>query len=139
MLPKLWPPRYGHPPAAERAWFLSRERCSCLILLILVIIGKRFPLILPDPLGLRPQAPNLLNARRAQTVQSSVPVAHGTTMQFRRDTQRLRTEYGRNKMRKSLLVPIMLALAALTAGCNTMEGMGEDIERGGEKIQREAR
>src|SRR5690606_1442 len=75
MLPKLWPPRYGHPPAAERAWFLSRERCSCLILLILVIIGKRFPLILPDPRGLRPQAPNLLNARRAQTVQSSVPVA----------------------------------------------------------------
>ncbi len=42
-------------------------------------------------------------------------------------------------MKKSLLVPIMLALAALTAGCNTMEGMGEDIERGGQKIQREAR
>ncbi|HLU80333.1 MAG TPA: entericidin A/B family lipoprotein [Burkholderiaceae bacterium] len=42
-------------------------------------------------------------------------------------------------MKKTLLVPIMLALAALTAGCNTMEGMGEDIERGGEKIQQQAR
>src|SRR5690606_41366372 len=97
MLPKLWPPRYGHPPAAERAWFLSRERCSCLILLILVIIGKRFPLILPDPLGLRPQAPNLLNARRAQTVQSSVPGAPGTTTQSSRDHPRLRTEHGREQ------------------------------------------
>lgn len=42
-------------------------------------------------------------------------------------------------MKKNLLIPLMLALAALTAGCNTMEGMGEDIERGGEKIQKEAR
>lgn len=42
-------------------------------------------------------------------------------------------------MKKNLWIPLMLALAALTAGCNTMEGMGEDIERGGEKIQHEAR
>lgn len=42
-------------------------------------------------------------------------------------------------MKKSLWVPLMLALAAFTAGCNTMEGMGKDIERGGEKIQNEAR
>ena len=29
----------------------------------------------------------------------------------------------------------LLLLAAFTAGCNTMEGAGKDIERGGEKIQ----
>ena len=38
-------------------------------------------------------------------------------------------------MKKSLLIPLLLALSAFTAGCNTMHGMGEDIERGGEKIQ----
>lgn len=42
-------------------------------------------------------------------------------------------------MTKNLLVPLMLVLAAMAAGCNTMEGMGEDIERGGQKIQQEAR
>ncbi|MDB5925672.1 MAG: hypothetical protein JWN13_4608 [Betaproteobacteria bacterium] len=29
----------------------------------------------------------------------------------------------------------LLLLAAFTAGCNTMEGAGKDMERGGEKIQ----
>ena len=29
----------------------------------------------------------------------------------------------------------LLLLAAFTAGCNTMQGAGKDIERGGEKIQ----
>jgi predicted small secreted protein len=36
---------------------------------------------------------------------------------------------------------IALALAAsfaLLAGCNTVQGAGKDIERGGEKIQKEA-
>lgn len=42
-------------------------------------------------------------------------------------------------MKKNLLIPLLLALSAFVAGCNTMEGMGEDIERGGEKIQHEAR
>lgn len=42
-------------------------------------------------------------------------------------------------MKKPLLLPLILAMAAFTAGCNTMHGMGEDIERGGEKIQQEAR
>jgi len=46
---------------------------------------------------------------------------------------------GRNQMKKNLWIPLVLALAAFTAGCNTMEGMGEDIERGGQKIQKEAR
>jgi len=42
-------------------------------------------------------------------------------------------------MKKIVWFPIVLALAAFTAGCNTMEGAGEDIERGGEKIQQQAR
>ena len=42
-------------------------------------------------------------------------------------------------MKKQLWLPILLAVAALSAGCNTMEGMGQDIERGGEKIQQEAK
>ncbi len=34
---------------------------------------------------------------------------------------------------------LVMALTALfAAGCNTMEGMGEDIERGGEEIQEAA-
>lgn len=44
-----------------------------------------------------------------------------------------------NKKPISLLV-LAAALAALfTAGCNTMEGAGQDIERAGEEIQEEAR
>ena len=37
---------------------------------------------------------------------------------------------------------IALALAAgvaLVAGCNTMQGLGKDIERGGEKLQDKAK
>lgn len=29
----------------------------------------------------------------------------------------------------------MLVLAGFLAGCNTMSGVGKDIERGGEKLQ----
>ena len=36
------------------------------------------------------------------------------------------------------IVALMLLAVAL-AGCNTMAGMGRDIERGGEKLQDEAR
>lgn len=36
-------------------------------------------------------------------------------------------------------IAILLALfAALVAGCNTIEGAGKDIERGGEKLQGKA-
>jgi Predicted small secreted protein len=41
-------------------------------------------------------------------------------------------------MKKSLLLSMLLAISAFVAGCNTMHGMGEDIERGGEKIQQGA-
>ena len=38
------------------------------------------------------------------------------------------------------LVPIfLLALMSVLAGCNTMQGLGKDVERGGEKLQDEAR
>jgi predicted small secreted protein len=33
---------------------------------------------------------------------------------------------------------VLGTLATLVAGCNTMEGMGRDVERGGEKVQKEA-
>lgn len=40
-------------------------------------------------------------------------------------------------MRNKALVLIVL-LASLVAGCNTIQGAGKDIERGGEKIQEQA-
>lgn len=37
-------------------------------------------------------------------------------------------------MKKLIAVLSLLVMGAL-AGCNTLEGMGKDIERGGEKLQ----
>jgi entericidin B len=43
-------------------------------------------------------------------------------------------------MFQRILATLMLLGALGTiAGCNTMHGFGEDIERGGEKIQKKAR
>lgn len=36
---------------------------------------------------------------------------------------------------KTLLALFMSSFFLVLAGCNTMQGAGEDIERGGEKIQ----
>jgi predicted small secreted protein len=36
---------------------------------------------------------------------------------------------------KKVFLPILLIFAALVSGCNTMRGAGQDIERGGQKIQ----
>jgi predicted small secreted protein len=36
------------------------------------------------------------------------------------------------------LISAAIAGLILLAGCNTMEGLGQDIERGGEKIQDKA-
>jgi len=33
----------------------------------------------------------------------------------------------------------LVASLALAAGCNTMQGLGKDIERGGEKLQDKAK
>jgi predicted small secreted protein len=41
-------------------------------------------------------------------------------------------------MRKLVAFYLLLVFAGL-AGCNTMEGLGRDIERGGDKLQDEAR
>lgn len=41
-------------------------------------------------------------------------------------------------MKKLAAVLLMLVYATLV-GCNTMAGLGKDVERGGEKIQGEAR
>lgn len=39
-------------------------------------------------------------------------------------------------MNKKLILPFFLmAVFSIFAGCNTMEGAGKDIERGGEEIQ----
>lgn len=40
---------------------------------------------------------------------------------------------------KLKILVLMLFVASATAGCNTMHGAGQDIERGGEKIQEGAR
>jgi len=42
------------------------------------------------------------------------------------------------KTNKWFLVMAFVA-AGVLAGCNTMHGAGQDIERGGEKIQEQAR
>lgn len=44
----------------------------------------------------------------------------------------------RMNTRKWFLVMALFA-ASVTAGCHTMHGAGQDIERGGEKIQENAR
>ena len=38
-------------------------------------------------------------------------------------------------MKRLLMMIVLAAWIALLAGCNTMHGLGTDIERGGEKIQ----
>lgn len=40
---------------------------------------------------------------------------------------------------KSFLTTLVFAATALLAGCNTIEGAGKDIERGGEAVQDTAR
>ncbi|MPZ44437.1 MAG: entericidin A/B family lipoprotein [Betaproteobacteria bacterium] len=36
---------------------------------------------------------------------------------------------------KIWLMTIVMAVAAMASGCNTIEGAGRDLERGGEKVQ----
>ncbi|MDO8300728.1 entericidin A/B family lipoprotein [Lacisediminimonas sp.] len=38
-------------------------------------------------------------------------------------------------MKKLITLIGLLALTAGLAGCNTFRGMGQDVERGGEKVQ----
>jgi len=38
-------------------------------------------------------------------------------------------------MKRNLVLAMLLAVAALTTACNTVQGVGKDVERGGEKLQ----
>lgn len=40
---------------------------------------------------------------------------------------------------KKIAAVLTLLMLAVLAGCNTMQGMGKDIERGGEKLQNSAK
>lgn len=40
---------------------------------------------------------------------------------------------------KKLIAVLMVTLLGAMAGCNTMEGLGKDVERGGEKLQDSAK
>jgi predicted small secreted protein len=40
---------------------------------------------------------------------------------------------------RKLTACALAAMVALLAGCNTMQGLGQDIERGGEKLQEKAK
>ena len=58
----------------------------------------------------------------------------------RRETPRKFESIQENHMKTRIWLPILLAVAALAGGCkNTLHGAGEDIERGGEKIQQNTR
>jgi predicted small secreted protein len=51
--------------------------------------------------------------------------------------RRCATHHDRGDSTMKRLIWAVLA-AAVLAGCNTMHGLGEDIERGGEKLQNSA-
>jgi entericidin B len=38
-------------------------------------------------------------------------------------------------LKKFLMLVVLVAMGAPIIGCNTMEGAGKDMERGGEKMQ----
>ena len=42
-------------------------------------------------------------------------------------------------LQKFLATLMIMGMLGAIAGCNTMHGMGQDIERGGEKVQEKAR
>jgi len=41
-------------------------------------------------------------------------------------------------LQKILATMMLLGMLGSIAGCNTMQGLGQDIERGGEKLQEKA-
>ena len=38
-------------------------------------------------------------------------------------------------MKKAIALLLLVGSGVILSGCNTMNGMGKDIERGGEKVQ----
>lgn len=41
-------------------------------------------------------------------------------------------------MKRLIALVIAASFAALASGCNTIQGAGKDVEKGGEKIQKES-
>ena len=41
-------------------------------------------------------------------------------------------------MKRLIALVLAASFAVLATGCNTMQGLGKDVERGGEKVQKEA-
>jgi predicted small secreted protein len=41
-------------------------------------------------------------------------------------------------MKRALALLLAVSFAMLTTACNTMQGLGRDVEKGGEKVQKEA-
>lgn len=41
-------------------------------------------------------------------------------------------------LRKTLAIVLAVGFLGAFAGCNTMKGLGQDIERGGDKLQNKA-
>lgn len=41
-------------------------------------------------------------------------------------------------MKRLIALVLAASFAVLATGCNTMQGLGKDVERGGEKIQKES-
>jgi entericidin B len=41
-------------------------------------------------------------------------------------------------MKRLIALAVAASFAMLTTACNTMQGVGKDVERGGEKIQKES-
>jgi predicted small secreted protein len=42
-------------------------------------------------------------------------------------------------IRRLIGLTLAATIALLATGCNTMQGLGQDIERGGEKLQEKAK
>jgi predicted small secreted protein len=51
--------------------------------------------------------------------------------------KRLKT--GNNNMKRCVLIIVALLFTAVTAGCNTMQGLGQDIQQGGQSLEKAAR
>ena len=41
-------------------------------------------------------------------------------------------------MKRLIVIATLIAMPLMTAACNTFEGMGQDVQRGGEKLERTA-
>lgn len=42
-------------------------------------------------------------------------------------------------MMKTLLIALVSAVVMLTSACNTVQGVGKDVQKGGEKIEKSAK